>query len=581
MRRVSAAAILLLGAVPGCSTTVVVSQPTLERELAASLEARRLDAVVDRLLLFREGLAREGADLGRIDRVDRAAAARASAGVLREDLGAVHRGRLDREGRVDLDLALFLLDQSEEDVRLADGDEALIASLARPAESALAWTPLEMPPPAEVMKFLSHPDAVGPAPGAPEGARTAEDLRAAGRRLRQAAGQLRRLGDEVHVLYPGEESRAAREAAIEKAGKLEEWAKKREEESKALPGGEGKAFAPPCGRERFVALLRTRHGVDATPEELEEFGRALLKETTEELEALAAASFGGSAWRKALDEVRKDHAAAAEIPAEALRDAFEARDFCIERGLVTIPPAAALGHVELVGDDMSRSYPFAAYSFRHSTKDGESGRYMVSPGATWMDGAQRESRLSGNCRAWTRVVAAHETWPGHHLQFWVADHLCSRLRREAGTPVFVEGWGLYCEGLLDSHGYFAKPEQRLALLAMRAWRASRVVVDVRLHCGGMTPEQAVDFLVENAGTTKESATAEVTRYMGSPTQPFSYAWGRREILALRADEERRLGERFSEREFHDRLLRCGPVPFRFVRRLFGYEQDAAPPGGTR
>ena len=37
-----------------------------------------------------------------------------------------------------------------------------------------------------------------------------------------------------------------------------------------------------------------------------------------------------------------------------------------------------------------------------------------------------------------------------------------------------------------------------------------------------------------------------------------------------ADEERRLGPAFSEREFHDKLLRCGAVPFRFVRRLFGY-----------
>jgi uncharacterized protein (DUF885 family) len=569
----AAAALLLLGALPGCSTTVVVSQPTLERELAASLEARRLDGVVDRLLRFREGVAREGADLGRIDRVDRAAAARAAAAVLRADLEAVHRGRLDREGRVDLDLALFLLDQAEDNLRLADGDEALVADLAWPAEEALAWTPLEAPPAPEVRAFLADPASVGPEPRPLAGARTAEDVHAAVRRMRQAAVQLRRLGDQVDVLYPGDESRAAREAARKKADRLEEWAKKRDDEAKSLPGGEGKGFAPPCGRERFVAALRTRHGVEETPEALEEFGRALLAETKAALDALAASSFPGRTWKEALEETRKDHATAAAIPAEAFRDAVDAREFCIERGIVTIPPAARLGHVELVGDDMSRSYPFAAYSFRLATKDGESGRYMVSPGATWMDAAQREARLSGNCRDWTRVVAPHETWPGHHLQIWVADHLCSRLRREAGTSTFVEGWGLYCESLLDSHGYFTKPGQRLALLAMRAWRACRVVLDVRLHCGGMTPEQGVAFLEEHAGLTTDAATAEVTRYMGSPTQPFSYAFGWREILALRADEERRLGERFSEREFHDRLLRCGPIPFRFVRRLFGYGGD--------
>ena len=198
---------------------------------------------------------------------------------------------------------------------------------------------------------------------------------------------------------------------------------------------------------------------------------------------------------------------------------------------------------------------------------------MVSPGASWMDAAQREERLRGNCRAWTRVVAPHEAWPGHHLQYWVADHHCSRLRREAMTPVFVEGWGLYYEWLLDRHGYFRTPGERLAVLVMRAWRACRVVLDVRLHTGACSPEEGADFLVANAATTRDAALAEVRRYMGNPTQPFAYAFGWREILALRADEERRLGPRFDEREFHDRLLRCGPVPMPFVRRLFGYGEE--------
>ena len=201
------------------------------------------------------------------------------------------------------------------------------------------------------------------------------------------------------------------------------------------------------------------------------------------------------------------------MPEEARAAAEAARDFCVARGLVTIPVPARLGHVELVGDDMARSYPFAAYSWRKATADGESGRYMVSPGATWMDAAQREERLRGNCRAWTRVVAAHETWPGHHLQFWVADHETSRLRRAAGSDCFVEGWGLYCEWLLDRHGYFDRPAERLALLAMRAWRASRVVLDVRLHCAGLPPEEGIAFLVENAASTRDGATAEVTRYI--------------------------------------------------------------------
>ncbi len=584
MRRAAALALpllLLLGATAGCSSTAP-SRAEAGRDAASAGAALRLGAVVDRVLGFREGLAREGADLGRLDRPDRAAAARDAMAVLRAELAALPGGDLDREGRTDLDIAGFLLDQAEEQMRLADADEARIAGLAVPSADALGLEGDGVPGPETAARLSAPGFMADPPPGdSLYGAvRTAADLRAAGSRLRQAAERLRRAGNEVAVLYPAE-GEAARKAAQDAAGRMEAVAKTRDEDAKKYPGGDEKQFSPPCGRERFVALLRTEHAVEESPEALEAYGLDLLKDTTAALESLAADSFPGLTWKQALDEVRKDHASSAELPGEALKDALEARDFCIEQGLVTIPPPARLGHVEMVGDDAARSYPFAAYGFRSSTPHGESGRYLVSPGATWMEAEQREQRLRGNCRAWTRVVAPHETWPGHHLQFWVADHDCSRLRREAGTSTFVEGWGLYCEWLLDRHGYFTTPGQHLALLAMRAWRACRVVLDVRLQCGGFTPEQGIDFLVENAGTTRDSATAEVRRYMDSPTQPFSYAVGWREILALRADEERRLGPRFDEREFHDRLLRCGPVPFRFVRRLFGYGEPAAAPPGTR
>jgi uncharacterized protein (DUF885 family) len=324
------------------------------------------------------------------------------------------------------------------------------------------------------------------------------------------------------------------------------------------------------GRATFVARLVTQHGVDATPEELVAFGEEMLAANEREMEALAAAEFPGRTWREAFDEVRKDHAEPSAMPAEAFADATSARDFVIREGFVTIPEPARICHIEMVGDDMAKTYPFAAYSFRRATADGESGRYMVSPGATWMTAEQQDERLRGNCRAWTRVVAAHETWPGHHLQFWVADHSVRRIRREVTTPVLVEGWGLYCEGLLDRHGYFTKPSERLARLVMRAWRASRVVLDVKIHCEGMKPSDAVEFLMRHVGMPRDGATAEVRRYCDSPTQPFSYAWGCREIERLYADEEARLGPAFDERAFHDKLLRCGAIAFPFVRRLFGY-----------
>jgi len=565
------AALVLAILLAGCKTEVVVSQPALERELAAAFEARRLESAAARTIRFRDGLLREAVDPARIDRPARAEAGRRALADLRAAVADLHRGRLGGEARVDADLLAFLLDRSEEEIRLADGDEVRWDALARPAGAA---APLARPgilvrgdlPLLASADAFSLPASPGDRPS------TAAEARAAAGRLRQAAELLKRRGDQASVLY-GSEGEGARAASRSSADRLEAEAKRLADEAPKLPG-EGEGFGPALGTERFASILRFQHGLEESPADLEAFGLSLLEETERALADLAEAHFPGLTWRQAMEKVRDDHAAAPDLPAEARAAAEAARDFCIERGLVTIPPEARVGHVDLVGDEMAKSYPFAAYSFRLATPEGESGRYLVSPGATWMDAAQKEERLRGNCRAWTRIVAAHEMWPGHHLQIFVADRECSLLRREAWTPVFVEGWGLYCEWLLERHGFLAAPADRLAVLVMRAWRACRVVLDVRLHTGKCTPEQAVDFLVERAATTRESALAEVKRWMTSPGQPLSYAVGFREILALRASEEERLGARFDERAFHDRLLRCGPIPFRFVRRIF--EVSAGP-----
>lgn len=565
-----AIAVPALALLASCSapsaTTLSGAPPKDDSELVRVTGALRLGFTLDHVLAFRDGLLREALDRGRVDREDRAAAAKRRLAELMLMLDAA--GDLDTDASVDRDLARMVLEGAILDLAIAAEREHVLRQLAGPA-TGLAFLADPDPPSAATIALLADgADGVYPDTPTPETDAPPRDLRGAAQRNRQVAHLLRIRGAQCQVM-DAEKGAAARVAADEAAKRAEEFAKRLDERAEKLSKDDG-YFESPCGRATFVARLATRHGVDATPEDLVAFGEAMLAQTTRDLEALAAAEFPGRTWKQALDEVRADHAKPSEMPAEALAAAESARDFTVRTGFVTIPEGARLAHIEMVDDAMAKSYPFAAYSFRRPTADGESGRYVVSPGATWMDVAQRDERLRGNCRAWTRVVAAHETWPGHHLQFWVADHTVPRIRREVTTPVFVEGWGLYCEGLLLRHGWISTPAERLVLLVMRAWRESRVILDVKLHCEAMKPADAIQFLVDNVAMPRDGATAEVRRYCDQPTQPFAYAWGCREIERLYADEQARLGAAFDERAFHDRLLRCGAIAFPLVRRLFGY-----------
>ena len=105
------------------------------------------------------------------------------------------------------------------------------------------------------------------------------------------------------------------------------------------------------------------------------------------------------------------------------------------------------------------------------------------------------------------------------------------------------------------------------------WRACRIILDVRMHRGEIdASRRPTDFLVEQTNFERPNAAAEVSWYTYRPTYPLSYLLGRTLLLGLRADEQRRLGDAFSLKAFHDTLLRNGSLPICFHRRLHDRRQ---------
>lgn len=79
-------------------------------------------------------------------------------------------------------------------------------------------------------------------------------------------------------------------------------------------------------------------------------------------------------------------------------------------------------------------------------------------------------------------------------------------------------------------GYTSDLRVRLFQLKDLVWRAVRAIVDVGLHCKGMSFNEAVNWLVNEAHLEYSNAVAEVRRYTASPTQPLSYLTGKWRFL---------------------------------------------------
>lgn len=237
-----------------------------------------------------------------------------------------------------------------------------------------------------------------------------------------------------------------------------------------------------------------------------------------------------------------------------------------------------------------RSAIDAAYYPAPTFKASGVGRFYLTP--TGNDPAA----LRENNRASVADTAVHEGFPGHdwHYKYMTA-HAAEISNIRWFTPGAVEdsssmwedslpteGWALYSEELMSQpapgrpHGFY-DPAEHLYELQGQLLRAVRIVVDVGVHTGRMSYDQAVDYFNANvdfvpgarararagdaaARAVFDRAEKAIYRYSKWPTQAITYNLGKAAIIELREAYKAARGPAFQAKEFHERYMRLGPVP---------------------
>jgi uncharacterized protein (DUF885 family) len=153
----------------------------------------------------------------------------------------------------------------------------------------------------------------------------------------------------------------------------------------------------------------------------------------------------------------------------------------------------------------------------------------------------------------------------------------------------TEGWGLYAEELMAEpaegrpHGFYSAGEHLYELQA-QLLRAVRVRVDVGIHTGRLTFDEAVDYFAEHvefapgararmardpqARAIVESATRAIYRYSKWPTQAITYNLGKNAIVELRDAVKAKQGAAFDAKRFHERFMAMGTIPTGYFRDEF-------------
>jgi len=312
---------------------------------------------------------------------------------------------------------------------------------------------------------------------------------------------------------------------------------------------------PILGKDLFEELLKVRE-LGLTGKEILKIGEDYLTKEKARLRKLASLVDLSSSAEEVRTTIRKDHPPTFQEALKAYEKAIlKMRDTVREEEFASIPEGERL-IVRETPTFMRHLIPTAAYIPPATFEKDQTGIYLVTP----VEGDLLQEHN------YTAIVntSVHEAYPGHHLHSVWINKNPSLVRILSDPPEFAEGWAHYCEERMREYG-LNDIKLQIAQTIDVIFRAVRIIIDVNLHCGQMTFDEAVSLLRSETGMEQYAVVAEVKRYTKEPGYPLSYLLGKHLFLQLRKDVQEHMKEKYSEKQFHNTMLQGGSMPFVYLR----------------
>jgi uncharacterized protein (DUF885 family) len=313
----------------------------------------------------------------------------------------------------------------------------------------------------------------------------------------------------------------------------------------------------PVGRQALLDQLDDEM-IPYSPEELIAMAREQMAWCKQQMLRASREMGFGDDWHKALEKVKNGYVAPGEQPGLIRNLAVEGADFVEKNNLVTVPELARESwRMEMMTPERQLVNPF------FTGGDAISVSYPTDT----MTVEQRLMSMRGNNISYSHATVFHELIPGHWLQeFSTARY--RPYRQLFGTGFWIEGNSLYWEMTLWDRGFNTTPEQRVGALFWRMTRCARIVYSLGFHLGQMTPEQSINYLVDEVGHERDNAAAEVRRSFNGSYDPLyqsAYLIGGMQFRALHREL---VGSgKMTDREFNDAVLRENMMPIEMLRAL--------------
>jgi uncharacterized protein (DUF885 family) len=328
------------------------------------------------------------------------------------------------------------------------------------------------------------------------------------------------------------------------------------------------------GADNYRKKLLYDEDVEIPLDRLLEIGMADLRRNQQAFKDTAAKIDPSKTPQQILEELEKDHPAPDKL-LQTFRDTLGGLKSFLEDHHIVKVPSEVLPIVEETPPFM-RALTFASMDTPgpYERVAQEAFFNVTLPEAAW-SAKEVEEHMAGFNRGTVISTAVHEVYPGHYTQFLWVPYAPSKTRKLLGCSSNAEGWAHYSEQMMLDEGYGRTPgtpldkdtaflKLRLGQLQDALLRNARFIVGIQMHTGKMTFDQGVEFFGKEGYQSHMNGLRETKRGTSDPTYLY-YTLGKLEILKLRDDYKKKVGDKYSLEQFHNELLKQGFPPIKLVR----------------
>jgi uncharacterized protein (DUF885 family) len=270
--------------------------------------------------------------------------------------------------------------------------------------------------------------------------------------------------------------------------------------------------------------------------------------------------------RRVLKELGKDHGSSQSLVDDAKSTVHKIKEFISRKNILTLPNPDQCSIILM--PEFQRGFSLAYLNPAPPLDASAKSLYAIAPPPEDWPEERKEALLQEYNSAMLQVLTIHEAYPGHYVQLDYGNRHESLIRKVLYSGVFAEGWAVYTEQMMLDEGY-GNGDLSLRLHQLKFYMRAvlNAILDHRMHCDGMTDEEAMALLVDRGFQTTGEAAGKVLRAKQSSCQLSTYFVGRTAFYQLRQQVQRKRGDQFRIGKFHEEVLSHGTIPVKYLPEL--------------